>query len=108
MPVQQISAVELETRMQQNGGELMLLDVREPFEFAIGHIEGSHLIPLGQIQQRFNELDPQRPVVVICHHGIRSQQAADFLAYSGFPQVFNLLGGIDAWSCLCDPEIPRY
>ncbi len=108
MSVQQISAIELQAKLQQDDDKFFLLDVREPLEYAIAQIKGSNLIPLGQIQQRINELDPQRRIVVICHHGIRSQQAADFLVYSGFANVFNLVGGIDAWSCLCDPEVPRY
>lgn len=108
MAVTQITATELQHRIQQEGEPLFLLDVREPYEFQIASIENSVLIPLGQIQQRKIELDPQQEIVVICHHGMRSQQVADYLVYSGFANVSNLVGGIDAWSMECDPGVPRY
>lgn len=108
MQVTQISAVGLQAKIQGAENELILLDVREPYEFAFAQIAGSLLVPLGQLQQCLHELDSQREIVVICHHGIRSQQAAEFLAYNGFTKIFNLSGGIDAWSCQCDVDVPRY
>ena len=107
MTVQQLTPPELLDKLRQDNNTCCL-DVREPFEFQHAKIAGSLLIPLGQIHQRLDELDAQQDIVVICHHGIRSQQAADFLEYSGFTNIFNLAGGIDAWSCQCDPSIPRY
>jgi len=107
MSVKPISATELQTRIQ-NGEQLFLLDVREPNEFQYARIENSVLIPLNQIPQRLAELDPQQEIVAICHHGIRSRQACMYLANSGFENILNLTGGIDAWSCDCDSSVPRY
>jgi rhodanese-related sulfurtransferase len=107
MSIKQISAIELKTRIQ-NEPQLFLLDVREPNEFEYARIENSVLIPLNQIPQRLGELNPQQEMVVICHHGVRSRQACMYLVNSGFTDVINLSGGIDAWSCECDSSIPRY
>jgi rhodanese-related sulfurtransferase len=107
MPIQQLSATELKTKIQDKE-PLFLLDVREPFEFAHGHIEGSVTIPLNQIPGRLPELDMDQEIVLICHHGIRSMQAANFLAQVGFKQVSNLVGGIDAWSLEVDSSVARY
>ena len=105
----QITAKELKDKIiDAQNSKLLLLDVREPFEFDIARIESSVLIPLDQLQQRINELDAQQEIVVICHHGIRSQQASNYLLYKGFTKVLNLAGGIDAWSCECDIGVPRY
>lgn len=108
MTVSQITAIELQNRIQQEAESPFLLDVREPFEYQAAKIGNSVLIPLGQIQQRLKELDPEKETVVICHHGMRSQQVADYLVYCGFKNVSNLVGGIDAWSIECDPRVPRY
>ncbi|MDF9392062.1 MULTISPECIES: rhodanese-like domain-containing protein [Methylococcus] len=86
----------------------LLLDVREPDEFAFCHIEGSVHIPMGEIVSRLSELDPDRTTVVVCHHGMRSFQVGRFLETQGFGQVINLAGGIDAWAREADPGIPRY
>ncbi|CAA9889523.1 Rhodanese domain-containing protein [Candidatus Methylobacter favarea] len=107
MSVKQISAIELKNRIQK-GDKLFLLDVREPNEFQYAHIDNSVLIPLNQLPKRLNELDAQQETVVICHHGMRSQQAAAYLEHSGFNAIANLTGGIDAWSCECDSSVPRY
>lgn len=107
MSVKQISATELKTRIQ-NEERLFLLDVREPNEFEYASIENSVLIPLNQIPQRLGELNPRQEMVVICHHGVRSQHACMYLVNSGFENISNLTGGIDAWSCDCDSSVPRY
>lgn len=107
MSIKQISAIELQTKIQHNP-QLFLLDVREPNEFEYVRIENSVLIPLSQIPQRLGELNPQQEIVVICHHGVRSQQACMYLVNSGFENISNLTGGIDAWSCDCDSSVPRY
>ena len=86
----------------------MLVDVREPNEFAFAHIQGSLHIPLRQLPERTQELDPEQDIVVLCHHGMRSQQACLFLEQYGFSNLYNLKGGIDAWSLNCDPTVPRY
>jgi len=107
MTVKQLSATELKNRIQQEE-KLFLLDVREPHEFEYAHIANSVLIPLNQIPDRLGEIDPQQAIVVICHHGMRSHQAANYLVQSGYKNITNLNGGIDAWSCTCDSSVPRY
>jgi rhodanese-related sulfurtransferase len=86
----------------------LLLDVREPWEFAICRIEGSQLLPMGQIVASLGRLDPRRETVVICHHGIRSQQVARYLEHQGFQHIVNLSGGVDAWARRVDPTMPTY
>lgn len=107
MPIKQINAIELKNKIE-NREQLFMLDVREPFEFSHARIQGSVLIPLNQIPQRLRELDAQHDIVVICHHGVRSMQAANFLAQVGFRSISNLVGGIDAWSVECDSSVERY
>lgn len=87
---------------------LMLLDVREPWEHAICRIHGSDLLPMRQVPSNIAKLDQERPIVVICHHGIRSQQVARFLDQQGFKRVINLRGGIAAWASDVDPEMRTY
>ena len=90
----------------------LLLDVREPWEFALAaiRVEGWHTlhIPMDEIPARLAELDPRRPVVCICHHGLRSAQVVAFLERQGFEAAYNLGGGIDAWSQQIDSGVPRY
>lgn len=90
------------------GRELTLVDVREPHEHELCQIPGNLLIPLRQIPERAEELDPKALTVVHCHHGARSAQAVMYLRQQGFEQVTNLGGGIDAWSAVIDPSVPRY
>jgi rhodanese-related sulfurtransferase len=107
MPIKQLSAIELKNKIQDKE-QLFLVDVREPFEFAHAHIEGSVTIPLNQIPQRLREIDMEQEIVLICHHGMRSMQAANFLTQVGYKQISNLVGGIDAWSIECDSSVARY
>ncbi len=90
----------------------LVLDVREPLELKAASVkpEGFELvhIPMGQLPARLGELDPARPVACLCHHGMRSQQVALYLARNGFDEVVNLAGGIEAWSMERDPSVPRY
>jgi len=92
------------------GEGFLLLDVRTPEEFEKAQIEGARLIPLAELPVRLDELDDwrDRPVVVQCHHGGRSEQACRILVGAGFGQIHNLSGGIEAWSLTVDPSIPRY
>jgi rhodanese-related sulfurtransferase len=85
-----------------------LLDVRENSEVARGHIDGIQPIPMHEIPGRLAEIDADRPVVCICHHGGRSMQVAQFLAGQGRSAVINLTGGVDAWSREVDATLPRY
>lgn len=107
MAIKQLSTTDLKTKID-NQEPLFLLDVREPNEFHYVHLDNSVLIPLHQLPERLNELDKQQTIVCVCHHGMRSQQAALYLEYAGFSNLANLQGGIDAWSMLCDTSMPRY
>lgn len=104
--MRQISAKELQQRLQQ--ASVTILDVREPWEYEKAHIEGSVHIPMGQIPQRHNELSPEQEIVVMCHHGMRSLQVSQYLEKTGFTNVANLAGGIDAWARDVDSNIPTY
>jgi rhodanese-related sulfurtransferase len=86
----------------------VLLDVREPWEVATAHIAGCVEIPMRDIPARSEELDDEAQIVCICHHGARSANVAMFLEGRGFKNVFNLQGGIDAWSRQVDPKVPLY
>ena len=86
----------------------VLLDVREPHEYEIVHIEGATLIPLSELHRRTNELDTADTIVTYCHHGQRSLQALKMLEHFGFKKLKHLRGGIDAWACEVDPEMARY
>lgn len=90
------------------GADLQLLDVREPFEHEIARLEGATLIPLGHLALRAGELDSDRPVVCVCHHGNRSRYACMMLHQLGFRQIKNLQGGLEAWHHLVDPAVPLY
>lgn len=88
---------------------LVLLDVREPWEFEEASIEGSVLMPMGEVQTRAaQELNPESRIIAICHHGQRSMSVTMWLRELGFEQVQSLRGGIDGWSADIDPSIPRY
>jgi sulfur-carrier protein adenylyltransferase/sulfurtransferase len=85
-----------------------LIDVREPFEYEIARIDGAKLIPLGEIADRMDELQREQAIVVHCHSGKRSAQAVRLLQQRGFSNVYNLEGGINAWSDQIDPNVPKY
>ncbi len=84
-----------------------LLDVRQSEEYETARIEGAVLIPLAELPGRLSVLAKDRPIVVMCHHGMRSAHAVQHLRAAGFDAV-NLAGGIDAWSRVVDPEVPLY
>jgi rhodanese-related sulfurtransferase len=90
------------------GREVLLVDVRQPWEYQLVHLDGARLIPLGELPAHVDELDPGRPIVIYCHHGIRSFDAMYFLRSMGFPDVRSVQGGIDRWSVEIDPSLPRY
>jgi adenylyltransferase/sulfurtransferase len=101
-----MSVSQLKARLEK-GGDVFLLDVREPFEYEIANLKGA-LIPLGELPARFDELDKNREIVVYCHHGNRSRYAAQFLQQQGFRSVTNLAGGIEAWASEIDAKMPHY
>ena len=102
-----ISVRELKRRLDARE-PVQLLDVREPFEAEVARIDGAELIPLRQLSDRLEELDRSAYTVVHCHTGMRSAQAVQFLRSNGFSNVFNLTGGIDAWSNEIDPGVQKY
>jgi sulfur-carrier protein adenylyltransferase/sulfurtransferase len=104
--IPQMSVQELKQRLDA-GEDLMVLDVREPFEYQIANIGGT-LIPLNQVPQRLAEIDRNREIVVQCRSGARSQRVAEFLVNQGYPNVKNLAGGILAWADNIDPTIAKY
>jgi rhodanese-related sulfurtransferase len=105
--MKQLAPTELKARLAA-GDKLQLLDVREEWEFQTARIEGSLLIPMGQVATRVSELDDAAETVVICHRGGRSMQVVGLLEHLGFSNVINLSGGVDAWARSVDPSMPVY
>ena len=103
----EIGARELKSRLDR-GEPVVLVDVREPHEAALARIEGATLVPLRSLPGRIAELDRDREIVLLCHHGQRSMRALELLRESGFAQLKSLRGGIDAWSRDVDTAVPRY
>ena len=105
----EITPQEFHARLSQEGPTPLLIDVREQWEFNTAHIENSLLMPMGDVPARAHqELDPDEPIVVLCHHGARSLNVTMWLRQQGFEHAQSLAGGIDAWSRTIDPTIPRY
>jgi hydroxyacylglutathione hydrolase len=102
----QMTPEELKAKMDR-GDQPFILDVREPEEFQAANI-GGKLVPLSEVPKRIGELDKNREILVVCHHGGRSQRAVEYLYEKGFTNVKNLVGGIDSWSTKIDPKVPRY
>lgn len=107
--IPQLSAVELARwRADVERGAPLVVDVREPWEVELCRIDGAVAIPLGDIARRLDELPRDRALVLVCHHGGRSQHAAMLLAGAGFADVHNLHGGMEAWALDVDPTMKRY
>ena len=107
MPIRQLRPADLADLIGRTD-RLQVLDVREPWEVALGALPGAVAIPMGQVPARLHELDPDRPVVCVCHHGVRSLHVAMFLQRQGFADVSNLAGGVDAWAREADATFPTY
>ncbi|MBL0939007.1 MAG: HesA/MoeB/ThiF family protein [Gemmatimonadaceae bacterium] len=105
--VQHLSAIEVAALLASDTPPV-LLDVREPWEFDTAHVAGSTLVPLNTLPSAISALNPQQSYAVLCHHGMRSEMAANWLAQQGFVSLINVAGGIDAWSRTVDPSVPRY
>ena len=95
-------------RWLDEGRELTLLDVRNPYEHQLCRLPGARLLPLHKLPVRSGELDPKATIVAYCHTGVRSGQAVGFLRHHGFSRAVNLSGGIETWSVEVDPSVPRY
>ena len=104
---EEMSVIELKRRLDA-GESLAILDVREPWEREICAIEGSISIPLNQLPEGIERLAKDRPLVVLCHHGMRSQLAVDWLRSNGVEDAVNLAGGIDAWARQVDRQMKVY
>lgn len=102
-----IAASDLAKRLKV-GNHIRLIDVREPHELEISHLEGAQLIPLGQLAARLSELDSAQEIVLFCKSGTRSARALELLLSAGFRRVKNLKGGINAWAREVDPRLPIY
>ena len=102
-----ITPSRLDARLRE-GANIIVLDVREPYEWAIARLPGARLMPLNSLPQNVNALDRNSELVVYCHHGARSEAAAAWLRDQGFGRVRNLVGGIDRWTLEIDPSLRRY
>lgn len=107
--IEQLQASELHSWLADaTRAKPVVLDVREPWEHEVCAIANSRLLPMQEIPARLQELPADSDIVVVCHHGMRSLQVANFLKQSGLERVFNLSGGIAAWAEQVDPDMPRY
>jgi rhodanese-related sulfurtransferase len=103
----EITPAEIKQRIDR-GEKLLLVDVREPWEFAICRIEGAMLIPMGSVPAHLQSLDTDDDVICYCHHGMRSLDVAVWLREQGVAGAKSLAGGIERWSLEIDPQVPRY
>ena len=106
MPSSDITPHDLASALESR--PIVLVDVREPREWAIGHLPGAQLVPLDTLPAAVGRLDRDAELVIYCHHGMRSDLAAEWLREQGFGRVRNLIGGIDRWSVEVDPSVRRY
>ena len=103
----EISPTEAAALLREN--KARLIDVREPWEFETAHIEPSVLMPMGDVPSRAHqELDPDEPLIILCHHGSRSRHVTQYLRANGYPAVTNVAGGIAAWADQLEPTMQRY
>jgi rhodanese-related sulfurtransferase len=106
--MRELTPDECKAYLEQAETRPLLLDVREPWEYRIVHLEDSQLVPMREIPEIIETLDPHQEIIVICHHGIRSRQVALFLEHQGFLDVVNLSGGLDAWARQTYTSLPTY
>lgn len=103
-----ISASQLDRMLADPSANLELIDVREAWEFELGHIAQSAHFALSQFETTFQHIPKSKNLVLICHHGVRSMMACEFLKHQGYENLYNLTGGTDAWSIAIDSNLPRY
>jgi adenylyltransferase/sulfurtransferase len=107
-PALEISVDEVKQLLDQKPGEVLLIDVREPFEIELCRISGAEHIPMRQIPEHVGSLPKDKHLLIHCHHGGRSMRVTQYLRANGYEAVSNVAGGIDAWSLVIDPSVPRY
>ncbi|MEK6937073.1 MAG: rhodanese-like domain-containing protein [Nanoarchaeota archaeon] len=109
-PVKENDVIDCETlkRKIDKKEDLVILDVREKWEYSMVNLKNSVLMPMREIKDGISKLDKNKEIVIICHHGDRSGNAARFLMQNGFKNVKNLEGGINAWASRIDPSLKRY
>lgn len=105
--IEELTPAELAALLEADPN-VQLVDVRETWEVELVALPGAMVLPLGRLPELTDALDPDRPIVTYCHHGIRSAQAAGYLMSRGFDDVRHLAGGIDAWAAELDPDLRRY
>ncbi|MDH5376731.1 MAG: rhodanese-like domain-containing protein [Gammaproteobacteria bacterium] len=103
-----LTPTQLKERLDSHNPDLVLLDVRQDWEYEICHLPGSISLPLNQIRDAIEQFEPSQAILCICHHGVRSRHAALALQGMGFESLYNLLGGMDAWATQVDPNMARY
>ena len=103
----EITPAEVKARLDQ-GEKLILIDVREPWEYEVCRIEGARHVPLGALAASLQTLPDVDEVICYCHHGIRSLDAATWLRFQGIEKAKSLSGGIERWALEIDPQVPRY
>ena len=106
--IRQLTVHELKEKLDKGTNDFVLIDVREPWELNVCSIPGATSIPMRAIPARYPELSKDAELVLMCHHGVRSQQVAYFLERQGFTKLNNLAGGIAAWARDVDPKMPTY
>lgn len=106
--IRQLTVRELKEKLDQGANDFVLIDVREPWELNVCSLPGAKPIPMRAIPARYMELPKDSDIVLMCHHGVRSQQVAYFLERQGFNRLNNLVGGIAAWAREVDPDMPTY
>ena len=103
-----LTPIEIRDALVARADDVMLVDVREPNEYATAHIDGATLIPLRALPQNVATLPREREIILHCHHGMRSEMAGDFLLSQGFVRVSHMIGGIDRWSDDVDQTVAKY
>ena len=106
--IHQMTVTELQQRLKESSNNFVLVDVREPWELEVCSFPDALEIPMGQVPARVDEINPDQDVIIVCHHGIRSQRVAYYLQNVGFENLFNVRGGIDAWAREIDPAMAKY
>ncbi|WP_198263608.1 rhodanese-like domain-containing protein [sulfur-oxidizing endosymbiont of Gigantopelta aegis] len=106
--MQEMNPQEVQEHLKNSSTKPLLLDVREPWEYDVCHIEGAQLVPMNSIPAQMSKLDPEQEIIIICHHGVRSRMVGRFLEAAKFSNLINLTGGVAAWAQSVDSEMATY